>query len=622
MLPVYYIFGIIISIILVIIIGLNLSSDIETTIVYFLFWLLYILTILTIINIILSIYYYVNMRNKRGPSGIRGPTGDDGDPGDAGKCALNCRESICTTQITESIINQLQTFESKPIQLNNVFIRQKIKSICNSPEFQQMSPYKGANNLIKYLIEIWRIWIDLLYSAGGRIYFETIGAEMEWEWTADNPFDEMKKYDVFYWGLGKEYRPVLKDVCDNGDSSNIIGDEIYMIKTSTSNNMYRIGEINNTNDNNDQTKLISIWRSKILTYKGLNYYPIGDIAIIGSNDTQTITQKIKYSDIILSGTVTSPYQSALLVGGSFIKPPIDYTPIWNNGKIWIWRPIPPTITSEGEYISLGDIATKNANKPPTNEDAPVRCIALKILTKKSLTSIKQLWSSYRSSVNTNMQPATILSFNLPSKNNIPNELNAYNLFRCIKGFVNTIPASDKDAQFWILNPKYYDENDQPGKIIGNPPYNLKKHNKRGKGFIKSDKKDIKYSILWYLDLKQEMTLENNVSKKRIEISARNSINDTDNIKSGNIYSIKCGSGCVDVNNSEKSYIISKKLCNMAKSSQEFEIEMTGNIKGQCRLKHISSGKYFSIQETPNYKLISPESLQNNSNDTTIFTIIS
>ena len=57
--------------------------------------------------------------------------------------------------------------------------------------------------------------MNLLYEQGGLRYFQTIGAETEFEWLKENPFDEMKKYDVFYWGMGKQYRPQLVDKCYN-----------------------------------------------------------------------------------------------------------------------------------------------------------------------------------------------------------------------------------------------------------------------------------------------------------------------------------------------------------------------------------------------------------------------
>ena len=93
--------------------------------------------------------------------------------------------------------------------MNNVYIKSKIRQMCASDEFKQLAPYNGHLNLINYLKTIWKVWFELLYEEGGLKYFETIGAETEFEWLKENPFDELKKYDVFYWGMGKQYRPQI-----------------------------------------------------------------------------------------------------------------------------------------------------------------------------------------------------------------------------------------------------------------------------------------------------------------------------------------------------------------------------------------------------------------------------
>ena len=360
----------------IIILGLNLSRTITTPIIYFLFWLLYIITILSVVNIIMSVYYYLAVRNKRGPAGPRGPDGQQGEVGDVGKCAPNCRESICTDKIINTIIDYLGKLEpNKPIKLNNVFIKEKIKSLCQSPQFQELSPYKGADNLIKYLVEIWKIWIDLLFAAGGRVYFETIGAEMEWEWVEKNPYEEIKKYDVFYWGLDKEYWPEMIDKCYKEDvSGNLVPIPTGIIKTTVSNNMTLVGNLSG----GDFTA--SIWRPKNITYEGVNYYPLGDVVIGPTNKNDTRRQKIQYSELYLDNKIVLPVITTYLVGGDYVAPPVDYDMLWTNNKIWIWRPRGPT-TADGEYIALGDIATSTANKPSIGDLAPVRCVLKAALTK-------------------------------------------------------------------------------------------------------------------------------------------------------------------------------------------------------------------------------------------------
>lgn len=210
-----------VSIIFLIIIGVNISSTIERPIMYLLFWLMYFITIGTIINIIMSVYYYMIMKNKKGPRGPPGERGDKGDPGPIGKCSADCKNNACYTMIIQHIVDTINTEEKRngnpPIftinDLKNVYVKSKIKSICGSIEFQQMAPYKGSQSLVNYIKTIWAEIIKQIYNSGGLNYLKTIGAEHDWDWTNNNPWDEFKKYDIYYWGLGKEYRPQLIDKC-------------------------------------------------------------------------------------------------------------------------------------------------------------------------------------------------------------------------------------------------------------------------------------------------------------------------------------------------------------------------------------------------------------------------
>jgi hypothetical protein len=85
--------------------------------------------------------------------------------------------------------------------------------MCASNEFKQLAPYNGPKNLTNYLVDIWKIWFDMLYEAGGSKYFQNISAETEFEWLDNNPFFEIKKYDIFYWGLDKEFHPIKLKSC-------------------------------------------------------------------------------------------------------------------------------------------------------------------------------------------------------------------------------------------------------------------------------------------------------------------------------------------------------------------------------------------------------------------------
>ena len=198
------IFLIVVGLLLAIFIGINLSSNIDDVVLYFLFWLMYIITISTFVAIGSAVYFYSVVRNKKGPDGARGPRGDKGKTGLAGNCNKNCGESLCYDTIVEEIVkildkNEINNGGFKLSSFKNVYLKSKIKSICGSPEFTEYAKSGGSANLINYLKQIWVEMTQLIYDSGGGsenggiIYFKTIGAENTWNWLENNPFDEFRK---------------------------------------------------------------------------------------------------------------------------------------------------------------------------------------------------------------------------------------------------------------------------------------------------------------------------------------------------------------------------------------------------------------------------------------------
>lgn len=218
-----FIFIIVVLVIFSIFIGINASSTIDNPYLYMLFWLMFFISIATVVNIVFTGYFYLVMRNKKGKRGQQGVRGDMGDSGQLGKCETDCKNGLCSSSILEHILTVLNREEKatrgsdiEPLQLadiKNVYLKSKVKSICGSLEFQKLAPVKGQSDLVNYLKAIWEEITVLLYRSGGLNYFKSVGAENDWDWVANNPWDEFKKYDVYYWGLGKEYRPRIKDKC-------------------------------------------------------------------------------------------------------------------------------------------------------------------------------------------------------------------------------------------------------------------------------------------------------------------------------------------------------------------------------------------------------------------------
>lgn len=218
------IFLIVVGVILFILGGISLSTNIKESTPYLIFWFMYIISMATLGNIFISIYYYFVMKDKTGPRGPRGPRGVNGDIGKDGQCSSGCRNQICVKGIKDTMVEILNKLEKENGNYNsdittedirNMYLKEKMKSMCESTEYQQLIPYKGAKNLIAYMSNIWGEITERIYNAGGIAYFKTIGAENDWDWVDVNPWTEFKKYDIYYWGLTKDYRPQINNKCNN-----------------------------------------------------------------------------------------------------------------------------------------------------------------------------------------------------------------------------------------------------------------------------------------------------------------------------------------------------------------------------------------------------------------------
>jgi len=584
-----------IGVIIAIGIGLEISKGIEETVIAILFWFLYLITIITFINIIVVGNYYWTMRNKKGQPGLPGKQGDRGQQGEAGKCNADCRDQYCYNYLlgADGIIPKtLQTLnQGVNVDLNNIYIKSKVAQMCGSDEFKQLAPYNGPNNLVRYLGSIWEIWIKLIYNAGGKLYFQTIGAEDQFDWVKETPFDEIRKYDVFYWGMGMQYRPKLVERCyasDDGNTPNP-GATGYILRVAKTDLYDGI----TTDAGSRAFNNISIWRAKQFTYQGSVFYPLGDILMGPSRGGEWNSSNKHVGAITYPHPQNGPARETIIISGD-IKGPVNYDLLWSNqengNKFWVWRPIAPA-----GYMAIGDVITTSADPPLTGNQAPIRCIPAPFAKKISANG-NVLWSSRGSQepINFNM-----LGF-IPNSGGYTaaEDGNAYNLFRGVVGNGTSIPESDINASFYYIDPTKYDTTFQLGRQTGRPDTNPDS-NKVGKGYIPSEQKDSKYSVLAYLQLKNQPTLTHN--KTTIKLYGQildNAI--------GNAYSLSTtatptsGIKCLAVNNGAVNQI----MYNSDDESQYFSIVMTGNIKNECRVIHKTTGKYlkyksglFTLQDT-------------------------
>ena len=76
------------------------------------------------------------------------------------------------TYITKEHINKVLSNDyitgGKDFNINNSYIKEKVKTILDSNEFKKMAVYRGPLKLIEYIRDLWLLWIELIYNADPR----------------------------------------------------------------------------------------------------------------------------------------------------------------------------------------------------------------------------------------------------------------------------------------------------------------------------------------------------------------------------------------------------------------------------------------------------------------------
>lgn len=592
---VFYIMAFIILLMGIIFIGLNISSKIDNPIIYVFFWLLYIISLFTVGNIISTFVFYDVLRKKRGPPGPRGPTGEKGVRGEPGLCDVTCRNNICYTKILENVTEYLNELNGKldpPIVIKNSYIKEKMKQMCHSDEFKQVAPMKGPNNLIAYLTEIWKIWIKSIYDAGNQTttYFESVGAETEWEWVSDNPFDDIKKYDVYYWGLSREYRPSKIETCTNPeDNSNLPGSDEPQIQLLESNTYKHVWWDNNTGAKD----YLKILRPLKMAQDNEIYYPMGYVGISAGRKTY----KVDAADV---------NHKTMLVTGN-VRGPIDWKRTYNDRgtggsdkNISFWTPVPPK-----NYTCLGDIAwpghsNGNTHKPPTGDvEAPIRCVPTECVTENK-GDFRRIWKDSGSG---GVYDGSVFSYqegtDRTEEDKIPLDESGYNLIRVYGGYKRALrklhgryPKTAKKAglKWYKIKPQCYTK-------VKTPQRNISKIvDKVGLGWYGSPQREAKYSVFTYLDLVPESIITSIATDRKYYITHTGKPNPNSYLIRK--YDMRTGkhTKCLGVSGSLK---IKEYDCNPNDAKLEWKVEFDGNNTTKFRMKSAKNNKYLHHEGTPN-----------------------
>ncbi len=379
--PMTIILGIII-ICFYVFVGLYITNNISDSVGYILSWVVYTCLCLTILNIVLISIYWSVIRKKTGPPGIRGIMGDRGKQGQQGLCNMDSIDYNFITQLLtyiDSIYKQKTNDNTKSLLNSNMkpinkYLDGKIYSMLTSHQIKTLTFASTEMNLstdkiLGYIKSIWQQWMDLLYIAGGEQWFQNSEGNETGPWLdgQNNPFDEIRKYDIYYWGMGRLFRPLKVSTCQSSalrtNTKLPHGQQGTSPKLSIINsNDY--GLISNDSGSGGKPD-ISWWRAKSVTIGQDSYHPIGDIPMAGDRDQvyygaykkgKTIIDKLEYD--VTNGnnqgvlTVNGPDMQTILVSGD-VKYPESFQKIWQNNDDLLnglYRPVCPS-----GYTSMGDI---------------------------------------------------------------------------------------------------------------------------------------------------------------------------------------------------------------------------------------------------------------------------
>jgi len=375
---IYWIFISLFLFCIYILFGLHLTAGLDSIYQIILTWIVYTILWITALNIFTIGYFWSVIMKKTGPYGIRGPIGDMGIRGMDGACNLDVSKLYCM-KILNDYINTLYKAKTNTDLLNQEsqtfpcnYVNEKIQTLSGSRQYNVIvadlsNDNKSIDNIINYLKSIWKTWFDLIYNATavpGIWFTDEYGDEAggsDYDWVGNNPFDEIKKYDVYYWGITRDFRPLKAELCrsdaNRADSKFPIHHlpqssdvQVQRLKVIQTNDYNYIGKTF-TNDGNQDG---SWWTPKTQTSGGETYYPVGDIMTIGSNNPKkkgkTIVGDVESGTSLTNG----PDMKTILVAGDVVDP-IDYkksSDIYTHDDVQIKSPICP----DG-YTGIGDVST-------------------------------------------------------------------------------------------------------------------------------------------------------------------------------------------------------------------------------------------------------------------------
>lgn len=327
-----YLLGIIFGFVIITYIGLIFSKNINNKILQIFFWIIYAILIVIFLNIIMIAKFWEILQHKTGEIGMRGPVGDIGVKGDEGNCDNICKNIYSITELQKFINKELSKLSNKQIKNKNIYIDRIVKRICKSKQYNIVVNEKGVNNFLNYQKNIWSDWLKLIYDNSGIDFFTSEDADDNYGWKNINPFEEMHKYDLFHFGLQREFKKLNLEICSKPSNTLFVPHKLKpplkIIKTNYYKWLYF--NINYTN------KHISCWRPipynpNDYTYENEVYYPVGDLIYIEDKFTNVFDKEHNINKSIKKQIGLNEFNIATIP----IPPTIGfYTRNWHKGRQW------------------------------------------------------------------------------------------------------------------------------------------------------------------------------------------------------------------------------------------------------------------------------------------------
>jgi hypothetical protein len=204
-------------------------------------------------------------------------------------------------------------------------------------------------NLFTYIKNMFTIWFNLIYDASNGDWFLDQYADENYDFDKENnPFNEIRKYDLFYWGMIEPFRRLNVEICSNNIDTPISNKEprLRIIKSNDYTRMW-------IDVNSRAPRDAVIWKLNPVNKNGETYYPIGVVAqaedefsggrYYGVKYGLTEVDGLEYNNNNREPHGNGPYRSSILIAGD-VKPPIRFDKHYEiRGSMggYMWRGIAP-----------------------------------------------------------------------------------------------------------------------------------------------------------------------------------------------------------------------------------------------------------------------------------------